>query len=589
MTKCHIRTVKFRRFKALKNFDLSLREMNVLVGPNNAGKSTVLSAFRILSEGIKMANAWKPEYDRRGDFYKYRVRLDRVGVSAENVFTDYDESEPATVEFILGEKRSIVLNFPEPGECFMHLICPEGPVKSPTDFRKLFSIGVGQVPILTPVDPREKLYEKEAARTALVNRTASRNFRNIWYHFPEKFPEFRDLINKTWPEMNICLPETNPTDDGVYLNMFCDEERVPRELFWSGSGFQIWCQLLTYILKAENNSVLLVDEPDIYLHPELQRRLISILRDQDCQVIMATHAPEIISEVDPNEIVYVDKKLRHSERLKSNSRMSDIFDRLGSALNPTLTQIARTNKALFVEGKDIKIISQFARKLNFIGLANRAGFVVLPVEGFNPDRVRDTVKGVEMALGKNLQSAVLFDRDFRSDQEISQVIDNLNCVCAFAWIHKVKEIENYLLDSIAISRCINRQLRFVDSIHQQIDAAEVAQLLREIAATMKHDLQGKYIAKHSSRPGRPGHDPATLHTAAIKEFDLKWESDKEMLAMIPGKATLSALNDRVQSRFGVTVTAPGIITNMRKEEIHSDISDFCLGISRALDLPGGTP
>ena len=40
--------VEFSHFKAFKSFTLTLRHFNILVGPNNAGKSTILAAFRIL-------------------------------------------------------------------------------------------------------------------------------------------------------------------------------------------------------------------------------------------------------------------------------------------------------------------------------------------------------------------------------------------------------------------------------------------------------------------------------------------------------------------------------------------------------------
>ena len=46
-------SVTFRNFKAFRNFSLSLRHMNVLVGPNNAGKSTALAAFRVLAAGLQ--------------------------------------------------------------------------------------------------------------------------------------------------------------------------------------------------------------------------------------------------------------------------------------------------------------------------------------------------------------------------------------------------------------------------------------------------------------------------------------------------------------------------------------------------------
>lgn len=59
--KHHFTSVKFKNFKALKHFSVSLREFNVLVGPNNSGKSTILGAFRILAEGIRKASSREPE------------------------------------------------------------------------------------------------------------------------------------------------------------------------------------------------------------------------------------------------------------------------------------------------------------------------------------------------------------------------------------------------------------------------------------------------------------------------------------------------------------------------------------------------
>lgn len=46
----HFVQVRFRNYKAFPDFVINLREFNVLVGPNNAGESTALGAFRILSE-----------------------------------------------------------------------------------------------------------------------------------------------------------------------------------------------------------------------------------------------------------------------------------------------------------------------------------------------------------------------------------------------------------------------------------------------------------------------------------------------------------------------------------------------------------
>ncbi|MGB7748437.1 MAG: AAA family ATPase [Verrucomicrobiia bacterium] len=41
--KLRITSIRFRNYKAFRDYSISLAPFNVLVGPNNAGKSTVLS------------------------------------------------------------------------------------------------------------------------------------------------------------------------------------------------------------------------------------------------------------------------------------------------------------------------------------------------------------------------------------------------------------------------------------------------------------------------------------------------------------------------------------------------------------------
>ncbi len=56
--------VDFTHFKTFDSFTLNLRHFNILVGPNNAGKSTILAAFRILAAAMRRASTRKPEIVR---------------------------------------------------------------------------------------------------------------------------------------------------------------------------------------------------------------------------------------------------------------------------------------------------------------------------------------------------------------------------------------------------------------------------------------------------------------------------------------------------------------------------------------------
>ena len=100
------------------------------------------------------------------------------------------------------------------------------------------------------------------------------------------------------------------------LAMFVSENRIDRELYWSGLGFQIWCQLLTHISRCSESDILVVDEPEVYLHPEVQRHLLGILREVNPDILLATHSVEILGEADPSEILLIDKSKPSARRLR---------------------------------------------------------------------------------------------------------------------------------------------------------------------------------------------------------------------------------------------------------------------------------
>jgi predicted ATPase len=88
--KLRITSIRFRIYKAFRDYSISLNPFNVLVGPNNAGKSTVLGAIRILSEGIRRARARNPELidDAKGRQTRgYYVRLEGLPISRRMYFT----------------------------------------------------------------------------------------------------------------------------------------------------------------------------------------------------------------------------------------------------------------------------------------------------------------------------------------------------------------------------------------------------------------------------------------------------------------------------------------------------------------------
>lgn len=105
----------------------------------------------------------------------------------------------------------------------------------------------------------------------------------------------------------------------------------------ASSGEQ--CILLSMLGIATNicnNSLILIDEPEISLHPEWQEKYISLLmrifeRYNSCLFVIATHSPQIVSKLDPfRSFIYTiknDELESASEYVKKSSdyQLANLF------------------------------------------------------------------------------------------------------------------------------------------------------------------------------------------------------------------------------------------------------------------------
>ncbi len=88
------------------------------------------------------------------------------------------------------------------------------------------------------------------------------------------------------------------------MDMFLKKENYGRmSLKKASSGEQCLLVLMLGIAgHIENNSIILIDEPEISLHPKWQEDFMTLLIDafdsyQGCQFIVATHSPQVIAKL----------------------------------------------------------------------------------------------------------------------------------------------------------------------------------------------------------------------------------------------------------------------------------------------------
>ena len=565
-----ITSVQFQNFKAFSNFSISLDHMNILVGPNNSGKSTVISAFRVLAIGLRRAASRRPELTGRHPS-GYRIPRTHLPITLENAQTDYKDVE-STITFRLSNGNRIRLVFySDEEDCMMYPITEERPVLTTTQFQQQFPISLLAVPVLGPVENREKIVKKETVDENLATHRASRNFRNYWYYYPDDFQAFRQQVITTWPGMDIFPPEV--AEDGTLL-LFCTEDRITRELYWTGYGFQVWCQLLSHIFRSQGRTLLVIDEPDIYLHANPQRQLLSMLKSSGPDVVMATHSSEIIAEADVNDILVIDKTQSSAKRVRNPEGVQSALGSLGSVHIATMTAVAQTRRVLYIEGEDFKMLRAFARRLNLSELGAGVGIAPFPLGGFpSIQRIKSVSLGVSESIGGALLFGGIFDRDFRPDEEIDELIESLGSELELSVILDRKEIENYLLIPVVVDRSLDQLMK--DSSRRTGQSAiavrSTAELLDEITSPMRAEVQAQYIAKRGEFYRHSGKDASTISQEAIEIFDRKWGDDQQRLYIAPGKKVLSELFSRIQREYKVNLTKAKIISQLRENDIPQDL------------------
>ena len=574
-----ITSVDFRRFKGFSQYSISLHKMNILVGPNNCGKSTIIGAFKILSAGIKKARTRKPDTTIRIEGRPqlvYSIPESTLSVSTENVHTNYDEIE-SWVSFRLSNGNHLKLFFPEEGGCYLVCESQRRTIYNTTDFKREFPITVSSPPIIGPVEHEEEILKEDTIKTDLGTNSASRHFRNFWYHYHEGFEEFSELVETTWPGMSIQLPERSGISSK--LSMWCLENRITRELFWSGYGFQVWCQLLTHITRSKRDSILLIDEPEVYLHPDIQRQLLTILRDVGPDIVIATHSTEIMSEADPSEILLVDKNKQSAKRLREIREVQKALESIGSIQNITLTNLARNKNLLFVEDSDdFIIIRRFADKLGFKTLALGNDVTAVKSGGFSfAEKIEAFAWGFERTAETRPKIAAIFDCDYFSQEEINQKCSRLSNSIGFCHFHSRKEIENYLLVIPALQRTLNSVVEEKSRRNQEPmpELLSIADLLSEICEPLKVSITAQKVTKRADYLVHSGIDRATIAEQTMLLVDQKWNSLDSRLEIVPGKEVLKSLRTVIQDRYGVSLTDIRIINNFERDEVPPDMIELC--------------
>jgi hypothetical protein len=448
----------------------------------------------------------------------------------------------------------------------------------PTQVKASFP-DLGVIPLLSPIERSEPILEPRYVRRNLDGRLASRHFRNqlsllLNQMTPEGtiYDEFLEFASPWIPELELGRPTNHMGEKELELDLYYREagSRKGREVFWAGDGIQVWLQLLLHTFRLRNASTIVLDEPDVYLHADLQRRLVRLLESLRGQTITATHSPEILAEATPESVIWVDKTRRRGIRAPKQSILWELSESLGSQFNLRLARALRSKAVVFVEGDDLKILRNIAETIGAQHVATEVGIAVVPLYGFTNWKLLEPFAWLsKVLLEGSVDIFAILDRDYRSPQAAARVIADLDAVEVKAHVWELKELESYLLHPAAIARSSG-------AARETIDLA-----LSKAVEHMKGAVFARMLDEKQRELVGPSKDRVNITEDFQQEFDDLWTDPAQRIALCPPKDIISWLNREIDKLGKRSISARKLSKALRISEIPQEMIEVLQRIELA--------
>lgn len=117
-------------------------------------------------------------------------------------------------------------------------------------------------------------------------------------------------INEIFENLSIDVKVEDISQDGRNITLFTNSSGDEFDINELSSGEkQLFLRTLAIKMLNPENSIILIDEPELSLHPKWQQRIVDVYRKigKNNQIIIATHSPHILGSVKKENIMLLDK------------------------------------------------------------------------------------------------------------------------------------------------------------------------------------------------------------------------------------------------------------------------------------------
>lgn len=444
--------LNIRNFRSCIDSELELSRYTALIGRNNCGKSNCLTALQWLIRkatlGLEDFNntdfpievvgelrdiqledlgALEASHRRRIEPYvrdgKLIIRRSQADPSAKPELAIFDSGANEWLPNPTGIDQALQALFPDP----IRIGAMDDAEEDASKAKTTTTIGKLLLAMLNPI--REQHGTDLAAHLGQVfdrlSATGGQRFEEIGRIDDSINAKIADLFPGMSIKLDFPVPEIQDLIKAGTVRVFEGDE-IGRSFGFYGHGAQraIQMALVRHLAElrrgdevAGGATLLLVDEPELYMHPfavEQVREALRSLSDVGYQVVFSTHSGQMVLSADARNALLMTKILGHGTRARP--RLHAIIERLVTEPGHQLAQLfSLTNsaqilfadKVVLTEGKsELRLLPTLFKAISGRSLG-QASIALVAQSGAN-----DTAKSMEILDAMGLPACAVVDLDY---------------------------------------------------------------------------------------------------------------------------------------------------------------------------------
>lgn len=538
------KTVNIQRFKNLNNLSIELEKINVIVGSNNSGKSSILQAIQFAVSVAQTTKLEKTAY--------WHHTQDRLPTSISQTQLIYSplQDVPSLAPFgnlVESQDQGIIVNFIEAESENTSKICiSRGKNKNirieitgellGTQLQSIENPYCIYVPGLAGIQGNEEFRPPSYVRRAAARGDANNVFRNILLLLKrdtEAWPQFLSDFQTIFPNLSVVVEYDYENDDSINTFIKIGYKKLPIDA--AGTGVLQAIQILSYV-NLYGPKVLLLDEPDAHLHPNnqrvLARLLVHLVETRSLQIIICTHSRHILDELSGHAKIHW---VREGQLVQEdNPDVVNVLMEIGALDVGDRLRQGSTKCVILTEDEIVLPISILLESSGF----QMDQTEIWPYKGCSKKEIALTLAAFIRKHAPATKLVIHRDRDYYTDDELlkyRQEIEGNNIYC---FITAGSDVESYYISS-----------EHITFLYPSITSLRCNELIIQATTESRDQSIIKYTNSRVDIERRKAYKNGTTINVGEISLDVTRKYDENPSKYRHGKSTLGILTAKIQQEL----------------------------------------